>query len=86
MDPSSPLEECLISILVAVARHSPTCAAAVLDCGRLVQTVADRFASNEQMEINSSKIKSVALFKVSFVFIVLRCKALGFILLVSHLL
>ncbi|XP_057769176.1 transcriptional elongation regulator MINIYO [Salvia miltiorrhiza] len=63
-DPAAPLEECLISILVALARHSPTCAAAVLDCGRLVQTVAGRFASNEQMKINSSKIKSVTLFKV----------------------
>lgn len=63
-DPAAPLEECLVSILVAIARHSPTCAAAVLDCGRLVQTVAGRFASNEQMEINSCKIKSVTLFKV----------------------
>lgn len=63
-DPDVPLEECLISILVAIARHSPTCASAVLDCGRLVQTVAGRFASNEQMEINLCKIKSVTLFKV----------------------
>ncbi|KAL1554479.1 transcriptional elongation regulator MINIYO-like [Salvia divinorum] len=63
-DPAAALEECLISILIALARHSPTCAAAVLDCGRLVQTIAGRFASNEQMEINASKIKSVTLFKV----------------------
>ncbi|XP_047945467.1 transcriptional elongation regulator MINIYO isoform X1 [Salvia hispanica] len=63
-DPAAPLEECLISILIALARHSPTCAAAVLDCGRLVQTIAGRFTSNEQMEINGSKIKSVTLFKV----------------------
>ncbi|KAH6824342.1 hypothetical protein C2S53_005742 [Perilla frutescens var. hirtella] len=63
-DPDAPLEECLISILVSIARHSPICASAVLDCGRLVQTVAGRFASNEQMEINFCKIKSVTLFKV----------------------
>lgn len=70
-DPAAPLEECLVSILVAIARHSPTCAAAVLDCERLVQTVAGRFASNDQMEINSCKIKSVTLFKVSCGFMVL---------------
>ncbi|KAK6159618.1 hypothetical protein DH2020_006932 [Rehmannia glutinosa] len=63
-DPAAPLEECLISILTAIARHSPTCAAAVMDCGRLVQTIANRFASKEQMEINSCKIKSVTLLKV----------------------
>ncbi|XP_011088658.1 transcriptional elongation regulator MINIYO isoform X2 [Sesamum indicum] len=62
-DPAAPLEECLISILIAISRHSPTCAAAVMDCGRLVQTVARRFASKEQMEINSCKIKSVMLLK-----------------------
>ncbi|KAK4437590.1 Transcriptional elongation regulator MINIYO [Sesamum alatum] len=62
--PAAPLEECLISILIAISRHSPTCAAAVMDCGRLVQTVASRFASKEQMEINSCKIKSVVLLKV----------------------
>ncbi|KAG8371789.1 hypothetical protein BUALT_Bualt13G0124700 [Buddleja alternifolia] len=27
-DPAAPLEECLNSILIAIARHSPTCAAA----------------------------------------------------------
>ncbi|KAL0401081.1 UNVERIFIED_CONTAM: Transcriptional elongation regulator MINIYO [Sesamum latifolium] len=63
-DPAAPLEECLISILIAISRHSPTCAAAVMDCGRLVQIVASRFASKEQMEINSCKIKSVMLLKV----------------------
>ncbi|KAL3613918.1 hypothetical protein CASFOL_041992 [Castilleja foliolosa] len=63
-DPTAQLEECLLSILIAVARHSPTCGAAIMDCERLVQTVVNRFASNEQMEINSSKIKSVMLLKV----------------------
>ncbi|GFQ06708.1 RNA polymerase ii-associated protein 1 [Phtheirospermum japonicum] len=63
-DPSAQLEEWLISILIAVARHSPTCGAAILNCERLVQTIFNKFASNEQMEINSSKIKSVTLLKV----------------------
>ncbi|KAL8543407.1 hypothetical protein ACS0TY_004079 [Phlomoides rotata] len=63
-DPSAPLEECLISILIAIARHSPTCAAAVADFEGLVQTVASRFATKEQLEINSCKIKSVTLLKV----------------------
>ncbi|EYU37998.1 hypothetical protein ABFS82_02G004000 [Erythranthe guttata] len=63
-DPSAPLEECLISILIAIARHSPTCAAAIIDSGKIVQTVASRFASKEQMEINICKIKSVTLLKV----------------------
>ncbi|CAA0807709.1 Unknown protein [Striga hermonthica] len=63
-DPAAPLEECLITILIAIARHSPTCAAAILDCERLVQTIVNRFTSNEQMETNFSKIKSVALLKV----------------------
>ncbi|GER50215.1 RNA polymerase II-associated protein [Striga asiatica] len=70
-DPAAPLEECLITILIAIARHSPTCAAAILDCERLVQTIVNRFTSNEQMEINFSKIKSVALLKVSSAFMVL---------------
>lgn len=69
-DPAAPLEECLISILIAIARHSPTCAAAIVDSGRLVQTVANRFASKEQLEINLCKIKSVTLLKVSSAFMV----------------
>ncbi|KAL6514176.1 hypothetical protein OROHE_019163 [Orobanche hederae] len=63
-DPVAPLEEWLMSILIAIARHSPACAAAISDYGRLVQTIVNRFASKEQMEINSSKIKSVTLLKV----------------------
>ncbi|XP_075515229.1 transcriptional elongation regulator MINIYO-like [Primulina tabacum] len=63
-DPSAPLEECLISILIAIARHSPTCAAAIMNCERLVQTVANRFTLKEHMEINPCKIKIVKLIKV----------------------
>ncbi|KAK2974314.1 hypothetical protein RJ640_026875, partial [Escallonia rubra] len=63
-DPSPPLEECIISILIAIARHSPTSADAIMKCPRLVQVVVNRFTMKEQMEINPSKIKSVTLFKV----------------------
>lgn len=63
-DPSPPLEECLISILIAIARHSPTCAAAIMNCERLVQTVAGRFTLKEHVEINPCKIKIVKLIKV----------------------
>lgn len=63
-DPSAPLEECLISILIAIARHSPTCAAAIMNCERLVQTVANRFTLKDHMEINPCKIKIVKLIKV----------------------
>nr|GEX69270.1 transcriptional elongation regulator MINIYO [Tanacetum cinerariifolium] len=38
-DPSAALEECLISILVAIARHSPTCAEAIIKCERLLQVI-----------------------------------------------
>jgi len=65
IEPSTALEECLISILIAIARHSPTCAAAVMKCQQLVETIISRFTSKEQMEISTSKIKSVTLLKVS---------------------
>ncbi|CAN4107312.1 unnamed protein product [Withania somnifera] len=63
-EPSSALEECLISILIAIARHSPTCAAAIMQCQQLVQTIINRFTTKEQMEISTSKIKSVTLLKI----------------------
>ncbi|GFS34703.1 RPAP1-like, carboxy-terminal protein [Actinidia rufa] len=63
-DPSAALEECIISILIAIARHSPTCADAIMKCQRLIQTVVDRFITNELMEVNPSKIKSVTLLRV----------------------
>lgn len=72
-DPSAALEECIISILIAIARHSPTCANAIMMCQRLVQTVVDRFTTKDPMEVHLSKIKSVTLLKVSnFFFIALR--------------
>ncbi|XP_052192752.1 transcriptional elongation regulator MINIYO [Diospyros lotus] len=63
-DPSAALEECIISILVAIARHSPTCANAIMMCQRLVQTVVNRFTMKDPMDVSPSKIKSVTLLKV----------------------
>ncbi|KAD3642120.1 hypothetical protein E3N88_31344 [Mikania micrantha] len=63
-DPSAALEECLISILVAIARHSPTCADAIMKCERLVQVVVHRFTTKDQIGVDFSKIKSVILVKV----------------------
>ncbi|XP_076942172.1 transcriptional elongation regulator MINIYO-like [Bidens hawaiensis] len=63
-DPSAALEESLISILVAIARHSPTCANAIMKCERLVQVIVHRFTTKNQTEVDFSKIKSVILMKV----------------------
>ncbi|KAK7407444.1 hypothetical protein VNO78_09377 [Psophocarpus tetragonolobus] len=62
-DPTTALEECIISILIAIARHSPTCANAVLKCERLIQTIVNRFTA-DNFEIRSSMIRSVRLLKV----------------------
>ncbi|KAL3037296.1 hypothetical protein AAZX31_01G058600 [Glycine max] len=62
-DPTTALEECIISILIAIARHSPTCANAVLKCERLVQTIVNRFTA-DNFELRSSMTKSVKLLKV----------------------
>ncbi|XP_076905908.1 transcriptional elongation regulator MINIYO-like [Bidens hawaiensis] len=63
-DPSATLEESLISILVAIARHSPTCADAIMKCERLVQVIVHRFTTKNQTGVDYSKIKSVILMKV----------------------
>ncbi|KAK7309901.1 hypothetical protein RJT34_07006 [Clitoria ternatea] len=62
-DTAMALDESIISILIAIARHSPTCANAVLNCERLVQTIVNRFTV-DNLEIRSSMIKSVKLLKV----------------------
>jgi phage gp37-like protein len=76
-DPTAALEECIISILVGLARHSPTCANAIMKCQRLVETVVQRFTMKDNIEIHPSKIKSVRLLKVSnFLFLgeILDCE------------
>lgn len=62
--PTVAMEERIISILIAIARHSPTCANAIMNCERLVQTVVHRFTLNNVAEVQPSKIKSVCLLKV----------------------
>ncbi|XVE93929.1 hypothetical protein REPUB_Repub01dG0236400 [Reevesia pubescens] len=64
VEPSAPVKECMISVLIAIARHSPMCANAIMKCQRLVQTIVDRFTANNSMEIYPSKIKYVCLLKV----------------------
>ncbi|OMO80002.1 hypothetical protein CCACVL1_13220 [Corchorus capsularis] len=64
MEPATPLEECLISVLTAIARHSPICANAIMKCQRLVQTIVHRFTSNNNLETYPSKIKSVCFLRV----------------------
>ncbi|KAI5577602.1 hypothetical protein BDE02_09G123800 [Populus trichocarpa] len=63
-DPSAPLEECIISILLGIARHSLTCANAIMKCQRLVNMVVHRFTMGDNIEVRPSKIKSVRLLKV----------------------
>ncbi|KAF5182102.1 Transcriptional elongation regulator miniyo [Thalictrum thalictroides] len=63
-DPSAALEEHLIAILIGLARHSPTCANAIIKFPVLVKTIADRFIKKDTLEINHAKIKSTTLLKV----------------------
>ncbi|XP_021849655.1 transcriptional elongation regulator MINIYO isoform X2 [Spinacia oleracea] len=64
IEPTMALEECILSILVAVARHSLTCANAIWKCERLVQTIVNKFTMKDALELQASKIKSVALLRV----------------------
>nr|XP_043638660.1 transcriptional elongation regulator MINIYO [Erigeron canadensis] len=63
-DPSAALEESLFNIMLAIARHSPTCADAIMKCDRLLQVIVQRFTTKDQMDVDFSKIKSVILIKV----------------------
>ncbi|CAD6334672.1 unnamed protein product [Miscanthus lutarioriparius] len=64
MDPSPALEDYLVSVLVALARHSPHSADAILNCPRLIQSVTKLLINQGSMEILSSQIKGVTLLKV----------------------
>ncbi|MQL93181.1 hypothetical protein Taro_025822 [Colocasia esculenta] len=64
MDPLPTLDECLVSILIALARHSPSCVAAIMKCPRLIETVVRRFNEQHIFEAYPSKIKSVVLLRV----------------------
>ncbi|RZC71561.1 hypothetical protein C5167_034741 [Papaver somniferum] len=62
-DPAAGLEEYLVSILIGIARHSPTCADAIIKCPRLVQAVVSRFTGKDSHP-SPSKIKIITLVKV----------------------
>ncbi|KAI3956718.1 hypothetical protein MKW92_050943 [Papaver armeniacum] len=62
-DPAAGLEEYLVSILIGIARHSPTCADAIIKCPRLVQAVVSRFTGKDTHP-SPSKIKIIILVKV----------------------
>ncbi|KAJ1259672.1 hypothetical protein BS78_10G173800 [Paspalum vaginatum] len=64
MDPPPALEDYLVSILVALARHSPQSADAILNCPRLIQSVTKLLIKQGSMGIRSSQIKGVTLLKV----------------------
>lgn len=63
-EPTAALEEYMISILIAIARHSPTSADAIMKCQRLVQTIVHRFTATNDKGGYLSKIKAVCLLKV----------------------
>lgn len=63
-EPTAALEECLISITIAIARHSPKCTTAILKYPKFVQTVVKRFKMNKKMDVLPSQIYSVRLLKV----------------------
>ncbi|KAM1483174.1 hypothetical protein TB2_034606 [Malus domestica] len=63
-DPMAALEEYTISILIAIARHSPKCAVAIMNCERLLETIISRFIAKDTVDIQPSKIKSVRFLKV----------------------
>lgn len=64
MDPPPALEDYLVSVLVALARHSPQSADAILNCPRLIQSATKLLIKQESMDIRSSQIKVVTLLKV----------------------
>lgn len=64
MDPLQTLEDYLVSILIALARHSPQSADAILRCRRLIPTVIKMFTKQGSAEIQPSQIKATALLKV----------------------
>ncbi|KAJ4826906.1 hypothetical protein Tsubulata_006133 [Turnera subulata] len=63
-DPTEVLREGAISILIAMARHSPTCANAIVKYERLVHLLVDRFINKDYLNIYPSHIKAARLLKV----------------------
>ncbi|XP_078432116.1 RPAP1-like, carboxy-terminal protein isoform X2 [Wolffia australiana] len=64
VEPLPSLEECLLAILAALARHSPTSATAVMNCPRLIETIVGRFTQHSSLNIYPAMIKSVLLLRI----------------------
>ena len=65
VDPRPSLDECLLAILIALARHSLSCASAIMECPKLVETVINRLTKHRSVDIYPSTIKLVALLRVT---------------------
>ncbi|ESQ53086.1 hypothetical protein EUTSA_v100242160mg, partial [Eutrema salsugineum] len=61
---TAALEESIISVTIAIARHSPKCTTAILKYPKFVQTIVKRFKLNKRMDVLPSQIHSVRLLKV----------------------
>ncbi|XP_020585020.1 transcriptional elongation regulator MINIYO [Phalaenopsis equestris] len=63
MEPIPALVECLLSVLIGLARHSPYCANAVFQCPRLIQNIVNISTMQGMMEL-LCQIKAITLLKV----------------------
>jgi hypothetical protein len=66
-EPTAALEDSIISVTIAIARHYPKCTTAILKYPKFVQTIVKRFQLNKRMDVLSSQINSVRLLKVILV-------------------
>ncbi|KAG0455872.1 hypothetical protein HPP92_023660 [Vanilla planifolia] len=63
MEPVPALVECLVSVLIGLARHSLVCANAIIQCSSLIQSLVSILTRQGMMEIRC-QIKAVTLLKV----------------------
>ncbi|CAH8305527.1 unnamed protein product [Eruca vesicaria subsp. sativa] len=63
-EPTAALEDSIISVTIAIARHSPKCTTAILKYPKFVQTIVKRFKLKKTMDVLPSQINSVRLLKV----------------------
>ncbi|PKA59000.1 hypothetical protein AXF42_Ash001093 [Apostasia shenzhenica] len=62
-EPVPALVECLVSVLIALGRHSTSCANAIIACPRLTQNVVNILTRQGRMEL-PCQIKAITLLKV----------------------
>ncbi|KAG0454709.1 hypothetical protein HPP92_024001 [Vanilla planifolia] len=63
MEPVPALVECLVSVLIGLARHSLVCANAIIQCSSLIQSLVSILTRQGMMEIRC-QIKAITLLKV----------------------